>query len=341
MNTPLVAPAAPLPDWAANAVNLADPRLGARAIAASDEFFAPLVRMLAPGPATFVPGLYDANGKWMDGWESRRRRGPGNDWSIVRLGAAGAVVGVDVDTSFFTGNYPPAFGLEACHSDAEHPGDAVGWVPLLPPTSLSGNSHQFFRVTAPQVFTHVRLSLFPDGGVARLRIYGHPVPEWLGAAESRPEWDLGALRNGGRALAWNDAHFGQASNLLLPGRGADMGDGWETRRRREPGHDWCVLALGAPGEIGRIELDTAHFKGNYPDRASLQAAWAPGLTGPALVAACQFWPTLLPESKLQADDVHVFAPEAGLRALGKVSHVRLNIHPDGGVSRLRLFGRPA
>lgn len=336
----LTAPGAALPDWAADCINLADPRLGARGVTCTDDFFAPLERMLNPAPATFVPGKYDENGKWMDGWESRRRRGPGNDWSIVRLGAPGTLAGVDVDTSFFTGNYPPAFGLEACLSDAEIPADTAEWTTLFAPTPLKGNSHQFFAVPAgvTGVFSHVRLSLFPDGGVARLRVYGRPVPEWADAAPGAL-CDLVSVRNGGQALAWNDAHFGVAANLLLPGRGADMGDGWETRRRREPGHDWCLLALGAPGEIRRVEVDTAHFKGNFPDRCSLHAAYAPGLSGPALIAASQFWPVLLPEVKLTADAIHMF--EAEVQAIGRVTHVRLNIHPDGGISRLRLFGSRA
>ena len=163
-------------------------------------------------------------------------------------------------------------------------------------------------------------------------------PEWADAAPGAL-CDLVSVRNGGRALAWNDAHFGVAANLLLPGRGADMGDGWETRRRREPGHDWCLLALGAPGEIRRVEVDTAHFKGNFPDRCSLHGAYAPGLSGPALIAASQFWPVLLPEVKLTADAIHTF--EAEVQAIGRVTHVRLNIHPDGGISRLRLFGSRA
>lgn len=335
--TVLTAPPATLPDWAADAVNLADSRLGARGVAASDEFFAPLARMLEPTPAVFVPGRYDANGKWMDGWETRRRRHGGHDWSIVRLAVPGEIVGVDVDTSFFTGNYPPACSLEGCSCPDEQPGDDAGWSTLLEPVALSGNQHHFFRVAADGVCTHVRLKLYPDGGVARLRVYGRPVPEWQ--TERLPEYELSAQRNGGTVLAWNDAHFGHPSHLLLPGRGVDMGDGWETRRRREPGHDWCLIRLGAPGEIARIEVDTAHFKGNYPDRCSLQAAYAPGLSGPALIAASQFWPTLLAETPLTADAVHAFAGQ--VQRLGPVSHVRFNIHPDGGVSRLRLFGQPA
>ena len=332
------APPADLPDWARASVNLADARIGAQALACSDDFFAPRDRMLQAGVAVFVPGKYDDNGKWMDGWESRRRRGPGHDWCVVALGVPGWLAGVDIDTSFFTGNYPPAASLDACPVGADPLLD-TSWVSIVPTAALAGNSHHFLRARQTDgVFSHVRLNLFPDGGVARLRVYGRPSP-----AHVRPGADglidLLAWVNGGRPLAWNDAHFGACENLLLPGRGADMGEGWETRRRREPGHDWCLLALGLPGRVRRIELATAHFQGNSPDRCSLQAAHIPDATGASLVAQSQFWVTLLPESRLGADALHVFERECV--DLGPSTHVRFNLHPDGGVSRLRLWGERA
>jgi allantoicase len=332
----LTAPAATLPTWASQQINLADPRLGAEAIACSDDFFAPMARLLQAQAAIFVPGKYDANGKWMDGWESRRKRGPGHDWCVVKLARPGHIAGVDIDTSFFTGNYPPAASLDGCPQGAD-PALAESWETLLAPSELGGNQHHLIALAATTCYSHVRLNILPDGGVARLRVYGRPVGAPTAAADGLV--DLAAALNGGYPVAWNDAHFGVASNLLLPGRGVDMGDGWETRRRREPGFDWCILALGQPGTIRRIELDTAHFKGNFPDRCSLQAGYAPGQSDQALVAQAQFWPTLLPEMKLQADHIHSFLYEVA--ALGKVSHVRLNLHPDGGVSRLRLWGEVA
>jgi allantoicase len=330
----LIAPAAELPDWAARSINLADPRLGAAGLACSDDFFAPLSRMLDPQPAQFIPGKYDDNGKWMDGWETRRKRTTGHDWAIVRLGRRGRIVGFDVDTSHFTGNYAPAVMIEAtvCHSDDVAALQAANWTELLPATSLGGNRHHLLPACRDGEWTHLRLHIYPDGGVARLRVYGQPV----GSCVSGELYDLAALENGGRAVAWNDAHYGVPANLLLPGRGINMGDGWETRRRREPGHDWCLIALGHPGTLTRIEVDTAHFKGNFPDRCSLQAAWVDGGTEQSLVTQSMFWPQLLPEQPLAMDSIHVFE---GLAALGPVTHVRLNIHPDGGVSRLRLWGR--
>jgi len=333
MDQQIVADTPDLPDWAAGAVNLADPRLGAVAPWASDEFFAARERMLDPGQPVFVPGLYDENGKWMDGWETRRRRGPGHDACVVRLARPGLVRGVLVDTSFFTGNYPPACSVEACLSTDE---DAQGaqWVTIVPPMALEGNSRHFVQAQVAGEWSHVRLSIYPDGGVARFRVYGEPrFPETDG------EIDLAAMLNGAQALAWNDAHFGRAENLLLPGRGRDMGDGWETRRRREPGHDWCIIRLARPGVVSRVELDTAHFKGNYPDAASLQGALVLDPVASALPAQSLFWPELMGMRKLSADSVHVFTED--LATLGPVSHVRLNIHPDGGVSRLRIWGTPA
>jgi len=327
-----------LPQWARSSVNLADARIGARALACSDDFFAPMERMLQAAAAVFIPGKYDDNGKWMDGWESRRRRDPGHDWCVIALGVPGTLTGFDIDTRHFTGNFPPSASIDACPQGAD-PQLAANWVCMLPLVALAGDCQQYFPAQrAEGVYSHVRLNIFPDGGVARLRVYGRPSPANV---QSGPDGlvDLVALVNGGRALAWNDAHFGACQNLLLPGRGADMGEGWETRRRREPGHDWCVLALGVAGRVRRIEVDTAHFKGNYPDRCSLQAAFAPDAAASSLVAESQFWSTLLPEVRLGADAIHVFERECV--DVGSITHVRFNLHPDGGVSRLRLWGERA
>lgn len=333
----ITAPTEPLPDWAYGQINLADKRLGAEALACSDDFFAPMARMLEAAPAIFIPGKYDENGKWMDGWESRRKRGPGHDWCVVRLARPGRIAGVDIDTSFFTGNYPPAASLDGCPAGSD-PAAPSSWKPVLAATPLQGNRHHLLAVTeSSAVYSHVRLNILPDGGVARLRVYGRPdgMPER--AADGLV--DLAAALNGAHPVAWNDAHFGAAGNLLLPGRGRDMGDGWETRRRREPGFDWCIIALARPGVVRRIEVDTAHFKGNFPDRCSLQAGCAAGMGKEAIIAQAQFWPTLLSETRLAADNVLTLSE--GIEDCGFVTHVRLNVHPDGGVSRLRLWGELA
>lgn len=340
LGAPIVAPAAELPDWARRSVNLADPRLGAAGLYASDEFFAPLERLLNPEPAVFVPGQYDANGKWMDGWETRRKRTLGQDWSLIKLGRRGIIRGFDVDTSHFTGNFAPAISIDAtdCASDDPAVLQQAQWTRILPSTTLQGNRHHLLEIASTDTWSHLRLTIYPDGGIARLRVYGQPVGVF---AEDEPErrYDLVALENGGRAVAWNDAHFGAAANLILPGRGVNMGDGWETRRRREPGNDWCILQLGAPGCIERVEVDTAHFKGNFPARCSLQAARLDGGTDQSIVTQSMFWPVLLPEQPLTMDALHSF--NEGIADLGPVTHVRFNIIPDGGVSRLRLWGKVA
>lgn len=315
-------------------INLASASLGARVIFASDEFFADKQRMLNPEAAVFIPGKYDANGKWMDGWETRRKRSTGHDYAIVQLMRAGVVHGVDIDTSHFTGNYPPAAALEACYSDDPlHP--STEWQVLLPAVGLQGNQHHYHAISDSRAWTHLRLNIFPDGGIARLRVYGQPAVDWSAMAEDALV-DLAAAENGGTIVAANNQHFGAASQLLMPGRGVNMGDGWETRRRREPGHDWCIVALAHPGVIQKIEVDTCHFKGNFPDSCALQAAYVADGTPDSIVTQSMFWPVLMDWQKLGMDAQHFFAGK--LQPLGKVSHVRFNIQPDGGVSRLRLWG---
>jgi allantoicase len=336
MAIPLIDPDAP--EFTRRHVNLADARLGATALAASDEFFAAKGRMLDPAPAVFVPGKYDDNGKWMDGWESRRRRGPGHDWCVVRLARPGRIHGVDFDTSHFTGNYPPAASLDGCNLASADPDEDTNWFPLLPAVELAGDRHHYLAIAEAAEVSHVRVNLLPDGGLARLRVYATPRFDAT-ASDADGLVDLAAALQGGTVVAANNQHFGLASNLLLPGRGLTMGDGWETRRRREPGSDWCILALARPGTIEAIEVDTSHFKGNFPESCSIQAAMAPGATPAALIAQSMFWPDLLPAQRLKADAQHHFHGE--ILAHAPVSHVRLTIHPDGGVSRLRLRGRPA
>ena len=326
------------PDFTRRYVNLADARLGAKALACSDDFFAEMGRMLNPEPALFIPGKYDSNGKWMDGWESRRKRVAGHDWCIVRLARPGVIRGVDLDTSHFTGNYPPAIALEGCNLANGDPAAGTEWFPVLAAMNLGGNAHHYVALDGQRRVSHLRVNLYPDGGLARLRVYGVPDPA-LAQADADGLIDLVAALNGGTVVAANNQHFGLASNLLIPGRGVNMGDGWETRRRREPGNDWCILALGQPGIIEAIEVDTCHFKGNFPDRCSIQATSAAGGTAESMVTQSMFWPILLPEQKLQMDQQHHYRDEIVLRQ--PITHVRFNIFPDGGVSRLRLRGRVA
>ncbi|MDE0280572.1 MAG: allantoicase [Gammaproteobacteria bacterium] len=322
-------------DFSQHWVNLGSARLGAAAVACSDDFFAPMHRMLKDRPPVWKEGKYDDNGKWMDGWESRRKRGPGNDWCIVRLARPGVIHGIEIQTTHFTGNYAPAASVEACYHESGEPGDNDQWVEILARHDLQGDSEHAFGISHTGVFTHVRLTIYPDGGIARLRVYAEPKVDWAAIGENELV-DLAAALNGGVALTCNDQHFGDIRNLLAPGRGLNMGDGWETRRRREPGYDWVIIALAHPGRIHQIEIDTAHFKGNYPDRCEIRGAMVRAATVASLPRRSEDWQVLLPASKLEADQVHHF--EKSVTDIGAISHVRVNIFPDGGISRLRLFG---
>jgi allantoicase len=334
------------PDTAAtlmsHSINLADERLGARALFATDDFFAPMARMLNPAEPEWRAGVYDDHGKWMDGWEPRRRRDQGHDYCIVQLAAPCTLALLDIDTRHFTGNYPPFASVQACHVTGIPAADAP-WREVLPYSALGGNQRNFFELRGTGVCTHLKLNIYPDGGVARLRAYGTVRRDWslFGGvgAEGPADIDLAAALNGGRALTCSDEHYGAMRNLLLPGRGSSMGDGWETRRRREPGFDWVILSLGHAGRVHMLEVDTAHFKGNFPHQISVNAALLTGTDEDAnLTSRSLFWPLLLEPQFLHADDIVQFRAE--LLDLGTISHVRVNLHPDGGLSRVRLFGQP-
>lgn len=325
----------PAQNFATEYLNLASPRIGAEIISVSDDFFAPAPRMLAESDPVFIADKYDDHGKWMDGWESRRKRDEGHDWCVVRLGVPGRLKACDIDTSHFTGNFPPGASLEATLIDGE-PDDATSWTEILAQVTLQGDRCHQLELKAEGVYSHVRLHIYPDGGVARLRIYGEPVVDWKAKAEAGETVNLAALELGARALAWTDAHYGDPNKVLSPKLGANMGDGWETRRRREPGNDWLIIRLAHPGEVTGIVIDTSFFKGNYPSAGSIDALFALGKSTEEL-RDNQGWQSLLARSELSADAAHEFQGADILRR-GPISHIRLNIYPDGGVSRLRLFG---
>jgi allantoicase len=320
-------------------VDLASARVGGRAIAASDDFFAPKGNLVKATPAVFIPGKYTSRGKWMDGWESRRRRSPGHDWCVVKLGMRGTVRGVNVNTAFFTGNYPTHCSIDALDTSrvvtkTMAARAAAPWTTILDRTALQGDADNFLAITDDRPWTHLRLNIFPDGGVARLRVFGEVVVDWKRVTARTRVVDLAAIEHGGLVLAASDMHYGAKDNIIMPGRAANMGDGWETKRRRGPGHDWILLRLGAPGRIVKIEVDTNHFKGNYPDRASVEGCYLPARS--ASPPGDAEWRRLLPETKLHAHTRHVFSRE--LLDAGIVSHLRLNIFPDGGISRFRVHG---
>jgi allantoicase len=321
-------------------IDLASARLGGVALLANDEFFAEKENLLKPGRGIFIPEKYTERGKWMDGWETRRRRTPGNDWCVVRLGLRGVIRRVDIDTNHFLGNHPPFASLDALSTPAALPNDpaaidTVSWTPLLPKSPLNPGSQNLFDLTGERAWTYVRLNIFPDGGVARLRVYGIVVPD-CSRVKAGELVDLAAIQNGGVALACSDMFFSSMNNLIMPGRAQNMGDGWETKRRRGPGHDWIILKLGSPGTIRSVEVDTAYFKGNYPDMCSIEGCSAADAPTDELNSGGIAWKELLPKTNLQPDTRHFFERE--VLPIETCTHVRLNIYPDGGVSRLRLWG---
>jgi allantoicase len=319
-------------------VDLASARLGGVTLHASDEFFAPKENLLKPEPAIFKPHEYTDRGKWMDGWESRRKRVLGHDWCAIRLGAPGVIHGINVDTAHFIGNFPPFCWVEATDQMPDALGEGVEWHEIVPRSRLRGGAENLLPVGDRRRFTHVRLNIEPDGGVARFRVHGVVVPDWSTHQQTGGRVDLASVLHGGTVVTCNDMFFGPKDNLILPGRGTSMADGWETRRRREPGNDWIVMRLGLPGCIRALEIDTAFFKGNFPESCSLEACRGP--LDPAHVDRAG-WETVLPRTPLQADHLNKFDSELVPQAATRVyDHVRLSIYPDGGVSRLRVWCDP-
>ncbi|HRI23198.1 MAG TPA: allantoicase [Ferruginibacter sp.] len=318
--------------------DLAAERLGGKVLYATDDFFAEKENLIKPTRGVFITDKYTDRGKWMDGWESRRKRTPGHDWAVVQLATPGKIAGFDIDTNFFLGNHPPHASIEAAHlSDTSsiNDWDTVAWKEILPKSHLDAGSQNFYTSNSDEAFTHIRLHIYPDGGVARLRVYGEVVKNW--AAVSADEVvDLAAAINGGKAIACNDMFFSAMGNLIMPGRGVNMGDGWETKRNRTPNNrDWVILKLAHKGTVERIVVDTCHFKGNYPDSCSIE--YCLSNSDEEVINNKVEWEVLLPQQKLSADKEHEFTKE--INGGNTITHVRLNIFPDGGISRLRLFGK--
>ncbi|MBN2359857.1 MAG: allantoicase [Deltaproteobacteria bacterium] len=328
-------------------IDLAAAALGGRALGASDQFFAGVDNLILPGRGVFIADKFTEQGKWMDGWESRRKRSAGHDFCILQLGVAGRVLGLDIDTNHFCGNHPHFASVDGLIAPKDTPFEALTslrWSELLGQVPLRPTAQNLFATNDIGAVTHLRLNIFPDGGVARFRAYGRVAADWAPPVlddETRAHVaaglvDLAAVTNGGLARACSDAHFGPMNNLLLPGRGIDMGAGWETRRNRGPGHDWIIVQLGARGRAQVVEVDTNHFKGNYPDRCSIDLCDAKDARITDLIASGD-WQTVIPETKLQAHTRHFLTPSAQPTA----THLRLNIFPDGGCSRLRVWGSRA
>jgi len=316
-------------------INLADPRLGSKVIFKTDDFFAPASRIINPGPPIFKEGIFDKHGKWMDGWETRRSRRKGFDYLIVKLGKSGKIFNVDIDTSHFSGNQPTHASLEACYNN-NSPNNKLRWITILNKKKLGPNKNHNFNIKNKSVFTHIKLNIYPDGGVARLRIYGEVEMKKVNFGNKII--NLSSMLIGAFVVGCNNQHFGRAENILAPGKSKNMSDGWETRRSRGKNSDWLIIKLGFPGTINKIEIDTHHFKGNYPDRCSIQATYIPKkMSNYLVVKKSNKWKLLLNKVKLNANKKHSFNNK--IMRKNKINFIRINIYPDGGISRIRTFGK--
>ena len=319
----------------AKLTDLAAERLGGKALLCTDDFFAEKENLLKPGRGIFIADKYTDHGKWMDGWESRRKRTEGHDWCIIQLATSGKIHGVDIDTNFFLGNHPPHASIEACNvSSTENiDWDKVEWKEILSKSPLKPGSQNFYEIAGKNIYTHLKLHIYPDGGVARLKVYGEVFKDWSTIAENETI-DLAAATNGAKSVLCNDMFFSHMDNLIMPNRGVNMGDGWETKRNRIPNNkDWVIVRLAHKGIIENLLIDTCHFKGNYPDTCMVEGAVIENDEEENLKDAD--WKTILSQSKLQADVEHKFKSESQ----DAFTHVKLTIFPDGGISRMRLWGR--
>jgi len=323
-------------------VDLASDRVGGETLSCSDDFFAEMENLIKPGRGIFIDDKFTDRGKWMDGWESRRSYGRDNgrdfDWCIIRLGIKGVIKGFDIDTNYFRGNAPESVSVEACVSEGQ-PDENTEWHTVLEQVSVEAHSQNIFEISNDTSWTHIRLNMFPDGGIARIRVYGEADVNWNDFIEGELI-DLAYIKNGGKALLVSDMFFSEKSNLIMPGRGKDMGDGWETKRRRDPGPDWSIVKLATEGSIEKVIIDTCHFKGNFPDTFTLEAC---------VTSDDDFtdgkqedkWVPVIERTKLYAHREHLFMKEIVPANTEKFTHVRLNIFPDGGISRMRVFGKKA
>lgn len=316
-------------------IDLAQPRLGTKVLFKTDDFFASANRIISPTEPIFKEGVFDKHGKWMDGWETRRKRNKGHDYLILKLGKPGRIHKVDIDTSYFNGNQPSKISLMACFSKKNLPNKSENWINILKKKSTKPNSHHFFNIKNKSIFTHVKLNIYPDGGVARIRIYGDME---INKQFGNKNINLTSVLNGATPIACNNEHFGRAENILAPGKGKNMGDGWETRRSRGKNSDWLILKCAAAGKINKIQIDTHHFKGNYPNQCSIQATYLNNkISAKAIVSKSKKWGLLLNKVKLHAHKKHNF--KNNLMKNKKINYMRINIFPDGGISRIRAFGK--
>ncbi|NOT50350.1 MAG: allantoicase [Chitinophagaceae bacterium] len=323
-----------------NLTDLAAERLGGKVLSCSDDFFAEKENLIKPGRGIFIADKYTDRGKWMDGWESRRKRTAGHDWCIIELATSGKIHGVDIDTNHFLGNHPPHASIEAANIPLTENINwgAVQWTEILEKSPLQPGSQNLYEIQDRNIYTHLKLHIYPDGGVARLKVYGEVHKDWS-TVDASELINLAAATNGAKSVLCNDMFFSHMENLIMPGRGVNMGDGWETKRNRTPNNkDWVIVRLAHRGTIEKILVDTCHFKGNYPDSCLIEGCDIDLKKESKLADDDKVeWKTILPQSKLSADHEHFFEDE--IKDKGPFTHVRLSIFPDGGISRMRLWGR--
>ncbi|RYP06388.1 hypothetical protein DL765_009512 [Monosporascus sp. GIB2] len=326
-----------------SSIDLISGSLGGKVLGFSDEWFAEANNLLTPTPPIRQPGKMVYTGAWYDGWETRRHNPEPFDWVVIRLGvASGTVVGVEIDTAFFSGNHAPAISVEGCFSQDDDEvlswkGGKGKWEAILDIQECGPTQRFGWKLDEPtgKQYTHVRLNMYPDGGIARFRLFGHAVPVF--PEDTEAVFDLGAAQNGAVAISCSDQHFGTKDNLILPGRGKDMGDGWETARSRTKGHvDWAIIRLGAPALVQSFVVDTAYFRGNFPQKAKIDAIEWKGEGEPA--ADAEGWVEVLEPNKCGPDQEHSFPCSIKDRPF---THVKLTIIPDGGVKRLRVLAKRA
>ncbi len=319
--------------------DLAAEKLGGKVLSCSDDFFAEKENLIKAGRGIFITDKYTDRGKWMDGWESRRKRVPGHDSCIIQLATSGKIHGVDIDTNHFLGNHPPHASIEACtvaEGSAFDP-ENVQWTEILSKSSLEPGSQNLYEISDNNIYTHIRLHIYPDGGVARLKVYGEVFKDWTSVSEI-DEIDLAAAVNGGKSVLCNDMFFSPMDNLIMPGRGVNMGDGWETKRNRTPNNrDWVIVRLAQQGIIDKLLIDSCHFKGNYPDTFAVDGCNIPIVEEFKFTFGEINWVPLLRQTKLEADHEHYFEKEILIKE--PFTHLRLSIFPDGGISRMRAWGR--
>ncbi len=317
-------------------IDLAQPRLGTKVVYKTDDFFASANRIIDPNPPIFKEGVYDKHGKWMDGWESRRKRVSGHDYLILKLGKVGSIERIEIDTSHFNGNQPDAISVEGAYLQKAKKIKDIKWQALLSKKKVKANNNHIFNIKNKNSFSHIKLNIFPDGGVARIRLFGK-INQKLNKSKNKTT-NLASLLLGASIIACNNEHFGKAENILAPGKAKNMGDGWETRRRRGKGFDWLILKCVDGYKVNQLEVSTHHFKGNFPSQCSIQAAYInKKINDHAIVKQSNKWKIFLGKSKLAANKTHVFKNLNNKN--GKVNFIKINIYPDGGISRFKIIGK--